>query len=129
MDTDISAARRQIGSYQKMYARATTRWRVWYRALLTLSAVASTSAAVVGKLDFMRAEDAAAVLAGLATVITTSIASLSFEANWRINQKSRRAVDALALEADKSTADSDQLLTQLQDVLRRHGEESSVQDS
>jgi hypothetical protein len=64
------------------------------------------------------------VLAGLATLVTTSIATLSFEANWRRNRQSRAEVEAIALEAQKSTADPDKLLTDLQNVLRRHSTDS-----
>lgn len=119
---ELSPAHQQIAAYQKKFATASRRWRLWSRALLVASAFFSTAASVVGQFDFdgVSERDVASVLAGLATLVTTVIASISFEANWSRNRRSRAAVDAIALEAKKSTADPDQLLTHLQEVLRRH---------
>jgi hypothetical protein len=120
---ELSPARQRIIEYQTRFRRATQVWRLSYRVLLVVSALFSAAAAVVGKLDyftFQGADDVASVLAGLAAVVTTLIAALDFEVNWRINQKSRREVDIIALEAEKSTADADRLLADLQRVVQRH---------
>jgi hypothetical protein len=120
---ELSPVRQRIIEYQTKFRRATQVWRSSYRVLLVVSALFSAGAAVVGKLEyftFQGADDVASVLAGLAAVVTTLIAALDFEVNWRINQKSRREVDIIALEADKSTADPDQLLADLQRVVQQH---------
>ena len=70
----------------------------------------------------------AAMLAALAAVITTLIAALDFEVNWRINRRSRHDVDAIALELEKSTAKADDLLADLQDVVRHRNDDLEKQD-
>jgi hypothetical protein len=130
-DEAISRARAILSQHEQKYRKSAWRWKVGYRALLVSSALFSTSAAIVGKLEyygFDGGSDIAAVLAGLAAVITTLIAALDFEVNWRINRKSRHDVVVIDLEAEKSTADADKLLDELQKVVKQRNEDLNKQD-
>ena len=107
--------------YENRYRGSAFGWKIGFRSLLVTSALFSSSAAVVGKLTYWKADfssDLAAILAGLSAVIATLIAALDFEANMRINQKSRHAVNILRLALRKSDANQDELLEKLADVIR-----------
>lgn len=126
----LDKVRTMLADYERGYRRSAWRWKVGYRTLLVVSAILSTGAAVIGKLDFFKTDgsDIAAILAALAAVITTLIAALDFEVNWRINRRSRHEVDVIALEAEKSTAEPDKLLSQLQEIVRRRNDDLNKQD-
>jgi hypothetical protein len=131
MSDDRTKVRDLLTEYERTYRRSAWRWKFGYRALLVNSALLSTSAAVIGKLEYYKfdgASDAAAILAAVAAVITTLIAALDFEVNWRINRKSRHDVAVIALEAEKSTADPDKLLAELQQVVKRRNDDLNKQD-
>jgi hypothetical protein len=49
------------------------------------------------------------MLAGTAAVMTTLLAALDFESNFRINRRSRHQVQVLLLDAEKTSAASDRL--------------------
>ena len=114
-----------LGKYEKRYRASAKWWRVSYRVLLVTSALLSASAAIVGKLDIYTIDasgDITSILAGLAAVFTTLIATLDFETNWRINRRSRYAVDLVALEAEKTDADPDKLLDALREIVSQRNE-------
>ena len=115
-DEQLARVRELLAKEELKARRASARWKYGYRALLVLSALFSTSAAIIGKLvdyTFYGATDAASILAAVAAVITTLIAALDFEVNARISRRSRQAIHVISLEAEKSTADPDVLLGQL----------------
>jgi len=117
--------------YEQKYRSAAFRWKFSYRMLLVLSAVFSTAAAIVPKLTefhWPASTDWAAILAGCAAVITTLVAALDFEVNWRINRNSRHAVKVLRLEANKATAESEVLINELQKIVRTRNEDLNKQD-
>lgn len=127
----ISATKRLLEIYELKYRNSAFRWKFSYRMLLVISAVFSTSAAIVPKLTFFRWEastDWAAILAGCAAIITTLVAALDFEVNWRINRKSRHAVNVLRLEANKAATQPDVLITELQKVVRARNDDLNKQD-
>ncbi|EKE76143.1 hypothetical protein [Gallaecimonas xiamenensis] len=128
---NLQYVRSLLAQYAQKYRRSALRWKLSYRALLVLSAVFSTAAAVIGKLDghyFASHSDVAAICAAVAAVITTLIAALDFEVNWRINRQSRHEVDIIGLAAEKSDADADQLLSELQAIVARRNESLNRQD-
>jgi hypothetical protein len=91
----------------------------------------SASAAIVGKLEYYTfdgASDAASMLSGLAAVITTLIAALDFDLNWRINRRSRADVQIIVLDSEKEDADPGMLLTALQGVIKRRIDELQKSD-
>ncbi|MFC5837174.1 hypothetical protein [Aeromonas bestiarum] len=98
-------------------------WKVGYRFLLVVSALLASAAAIISKLSLLVDKDLSAdwssILAGMAAVMTTLLAALDFESNFRINRRSRHQVQILLLEAEKTSADSDKLLESLQEVVNR----------
>lgn len=127
----LSSVKKTLSQYEQKYRWSAWVWKVGYRTLLVISSLFSTSAAVIGKLDYYKfdgASDIAAILAATAAVITTLIAALDFEVNWRVNRKSRHDVGVIGLEAQKSTADPDKLLAELQQVVRQRNENLNKQD-
>ncbi|MCM3873815.1 MAG: hypothetical protein ND895_24265 [Pyrinomonadaceae bacterium] len=125
------AVRALLSIYEQRYRRSASRWKLGYRALLVASAIFSTAAAIVPKLTLLHLEassDVASILAGGAAVITTLIAALDFEVNWRVNRRSRHEVGVVRLEANKSKATPDGILTELQDVVKRRNEDLNKQD-
>lgn len=127
----ISATKTLLKIYELRYRNSAFRWKFSYRMLLVLSAVFSTSAAIVPKLTFFRwqaSTDWAAILAGCAAIITTLVAALDFEVNWRINRKSRHAVNVLRLEANKATAQPDALISELQKIVSTRNEDLNKHD-
>jgi hypothetical protein len=120
--------------FEEKYRKSARNWRLGYRGLLVFSALFSTAAAVVGKLEYVTlgkvsSADIASICAGITAVITTVIAALDFEVNWRVNRGSRHEVSAIVLEAKKSTANDDALLSNLQDVVRRRNEAFNRHDN
>jgi hypothetical protein len=130
-DEHLSRVRELLTEHELRARRSAMRWRGGYRALLVSSALFSTGAAIIGKLTvykFDGATDVASILAAAAAVITTLIAALDFEVNARINRRSRQEIRVIALEAEKSTANSDALLSQLQEVVMRRSEDLTKPD-
>ena len=127
----LVSVRALLSLYEQRYRRSAFRWKVSYRALLVASAVASTAAAIVPKLNYFRWEassDWASILASVAAVITTLVAALDFEVNWRGNRKSRHEVNVVRLEANKATADPDKLLTDLQAIVKKRNDDLTKQE-
>lgn len=105
---------------ESRYRWSAMRWKVGYRLLLILSAVLSASAAIVAKLSFIDSSsgtDWSAMLAGGAAVMTTVMAALDFETNFRLNRRSRHQMQILVLEAMKGDPDPKDLLTAAQKVI------------
>lgn len=127
----IDKVRTLLADYEGKYRRSARNWKVGYRSLLVVSATLSTGAAIIGKLDYFKHDagsDIATIFAASAAVITTLIAALDFEVNWRINRRSRHEVDVITLEAEKSTAEPDKLLSDLQEIVRRRNDDLNKQD-
>jgi hypothetical protein len=105
------------------YRRSAMRWKFAYRFLLVVSALLASAAAIISKLSFLDdkalSADWSSMLAGTAAVLTTLLAALDFESNFRINRRSRHQVQILLLDAEKSEAVPDKLLEGLQQVVSR----------
>lgn len=81
---------------ESRYRWSALRWKIGYRLMLILSAVLSASAALVAKLSFVPEElgsDLSAILAGGAAIMTTVMAALDFESNFRLNRRSPSDAD------------------------------------
>lgn len=111
---------------ESQYRWSAMRWKVGYRLLLILSAVLSASAAIVAKLSFIDSTlgtDWSAMLAGGAAVMTTVMAALDFETNFRLNRRSRHQIQILVMEALKGDPDPKDLLTAAQKVINERTKE------
>ena len=111
---------------ESRYRWSAMRWKVGYRLLLILSAVLSASAAIVAKLSFIDSTlgtDWSAMLAGGAAVMTTVMAALDFETNFRLNRRSRHQIQILVMEALKGDQDPKDLLTAAQKVINERTKE------
>jgi hypothetical protein len=111
---------------ESRYRWSAMRWKVGYRLLLILSALLSASAAIVAKLSFIDSTvgtDWSAMLAGAAAVMTTVMAALDFETNFRLNRRSRHQMQVLVLEAMKGDPDPKGLLTAAQKVINERTKE------
>lgn len=121
-----------IAKQEGKYRRSAWGWKVSYRFFLVVSAFLSGSAAIVGKLDYFDSSvkisgltggDITAILAGMAAVVTTLIAALDFEVNWRTNRKSRHNVAMIKLEAEKLSAKPDELIEKLKEVIKQRSDD------
>ncbi len=112
-----------LAAQEGKYRRSAMRWKVGYRFLLVLSALLASAAAIISKLSFLDdkalSADWSSMLAGTAAVMTTLLAALDFESNFRINRRSRHQVQVLLLDAEKTSAAPDRLLEGLQEVVNR----------
>ncbi|WP_409313463.1 hypothetical protein [Pseudomonas putida] len=111
---------------ESCYRWSAMRWKVGYRLLLILSAVLSASAAIVAKLSFLdpsTGSDWSAMLAGGAAVMTTVMAALDFETNFRLNRRSRHQMQILVLEAMKGDSNTNGLLAAAQKVINERTKE------
>lgn len=121
----IARVRQLLEEHEARYKASAHRWKLGHRTLLITAAVSSSAAAVVGKFGvfgFSGQTDIAAALAAIAALLAMLVASLDFEANARINRRFRHRVAALRLEAEKSTASGDALLSQLQAIVRERAD-------
>lgn len=121
-DEQLVRTKEILVAQEQKYRWSSAKWKVGYRALLVLSALLASTAAITAKLKFVDAplgEDISAILAGGAAVMTTLVAALDFESNFRINRRSRHQVQVLLLETEKTGAIPDKLLAGLQEVVNR----------
>ena len=132
MADTIETARQLVTERRDAYRVFSRNWRLGYRFFLVLSALLSTGAAVVGKLNLIPddspSSDLAAILAALAAVVTTIIASLDFGVNWRANRAARHRTDMLLVESHKSDPDPDNVLDQLSAIIGLRLSESKKDD-
>ena len=122
----IADVKRILKEYEGKYRYSVRNWKLGYRVLLIISLLSTLLAAAIAKFDIklgIPKDDLAAGLGFFATILTGLIASLRFEANFRINRKSRHEVAIIMLESEKSNADPDALLVMLQDVVKRRSDE------
>lgn len=121
-DAALQEIKTRLAIHEEKYRKSASTWKRGYRNLLVGSAFLSAAAAVVGKLTVLQeyhASDIAAGLAALSAVLTTLLGVLDFESNFQVNRRSRHEVGVLRLEAEKTSASPDQLLTGLQAVVQR----------
>lgn len=132
MSGDLDTVSEQLDKYESKYRLSANNWKRGYRTLLILSAMLSVLAAIsvqtVGVKYYIFHIQISSIFSGAAAVVTTIIAALDFETNWKVNRRSRHEVDILKLESKKSDADADKLLSDLQDVVRRRNEGLTKQD-
>lgn len=131
MTDGLARAVSLLEDHERKYQRSALRWKWGFRSLLIASAALSGLAAIATKLSFLQGPvnaDIASISAAVAGVITTAIAALDFESNWKVNRRSRHEVAILRLEAAKSSADVNALLNSLQQVVRHRSDELSRSD-
>jgi hypothetical protein len=118
----LSEVKKLLIEHERSYGKSAQRWRSLYRTLLVSSVAFSSAAALIGQFKhfaFSASADVAALLAATAAVLTTVIATLDFESNWTINRKSSNQVQVLLLEAEKPMANSTELLSGLQEIVKQ----------
>lgn len=122
-DEHLARTKAILAAQESKYRRSAMRWKVGYRFLLVVSALLASAAAIISKLSFLDDKDLSAdwssMLAGTAAVMTTLLAALDFESNFRINRRSRHQLQVLLLDAEKTSATPDKLLEGLQEVVNR----------
>lgn len=129
---NLANVRKRLQEFEAKFRGSAQNWKLGYRSCLGASTFFSAAAAIVGKLEYFKPEaatDVAAILAGITAVIITLIAAFDFESNWRLNRRSRHEITALLLESEKSTADPDTLLSELQMIIHRRNEALNKQDA
>ncbi|CAG8870731.1 hypothetical protein [Pseudomonas fluorescens] len=122
LEDQLGRVKEILVTQEQKYRRSSTRWKVGYRVLLVFSALLASAAAIISKLSFIpnhAGEDWSSILAATAAVMTTLLAALDFESNFRINRRSRHEVQLLLLAAEKANANTDELLDGLQNVINR----------
>ncbi|WP_194790354.1 hypothetical protein [Pseudomonas sp. UFMG81] len=130
-DEHLQRTKAILATQEGKYRRSAMRWKFGYRFLLVVSALLASAAAIVSKLSFLDEElsaDWSSMLAGTAAVMTTLLAALDFESNFRINRRSRHQVQVLLLDAEKTNAAPDRLLEGLQAVVNRRNLELDKAD-
>ena len=122
-DEHLARTKAILAVQEGKYRRSAMRWKVGYRFLLVVSALLAAAAAIISKLSFLEdknlSADWSSMLAAAAAVMTTLLAALDFESNFRINRRSRHQVQVLLLDAEKTDAAPNKLLEGLQDVVNR----------
>lgn len=122
-DEHLARTKAILAVQEGKYRRSAMRWKVGYRFLLVVSALLAAAAAIISKLSFLEdknlSADWSSMLAAAAAVMTTLLAALDFESNFRINRRSRHQVQVLLLDAEKTDAAANKLLEGLQDVVNR----------
>jgi hypothetical protein len=127
----LDHAKSILTAHEHRYRKSAWAWRFMYRLFLVLSAVFSSAAAIVHSFEsiyIFASKDISSILAAAAAVLTTVIAALDFEVNTRVNRKSRHQVSLLLLEAEKTGADPDDLITRLQEVVSQRSEDLNKAD-
>ncbi len=105
--SQVETLKHQLEERSAAFRRSAFRWKLGYRTLLILSAVLSALTAVIASIptifDYPElAKDLSVLFPALVTVMSTVIASLNSENNWRANRSARHRVDMLLLDLDKS---------------------------
>ena len=131
--SEIDTFKNQLQERGKSFRRSAFKWKLGYRTLLILSAVLSALAAVIGHIDEIfsntaLAEDLAVLFPALVTVMSTVIASLNFENNWRANRAARHRIDMLLIDLDKSTANIDDIRDQYKRIIQLRLDEFEKDD-
>ena len=110
----------KIAADYREFRTAARYWSIAYNASQFGAAALSAAAALVLKLDGLGAvttrNDWGAILAAAAAVITTVLTTGRFKDKWEANRIAAFAVRDLSYQIAKSTANTDEILTQLQRV-------------
>ena len=115
----------------RFFNRGSKAWSGLYNWTLAASALFSGAAVIVLKVEFFKAhfnltdndlKDIGAVVAAIATLITTVSAGGGFGRKWQANRVSRGRIERLQIEFDAPDADGKTIRTELEDILQKHDE-------
>lgn len=121
----------QLEAKLKWFNNGSRLWSAVYHWSLGVSAVTSALAAVVIKLNWLKdawptvyanREDAVAILAALATIITAVSAAGSFGRKWQTNRISRGRIERLQVALSDPAASAAAIRDELQDIMKKHDE-------
>jgi hypothetical protein len=108
-------------------------YRVGAEAGLVLSALLSALAAILVGIPAIfpfpdLGKDLGVLFPAVVAVISTTIASLNFDNNWRSNRTARYRIDMLLLDLDKSDAKPDQIRDEMKRILQLRLDEFEKSD-
>ncbi|GGC79492.1 hypothetical protein [Undibacterium terreum] len=121
----------QLAEKHRWFNKGSRSWSTAHHWSLGISAVTSACAAVVIKLKWLEKaypdlytyrEDAAALLAALATIITAVSAAGNFGRKWQTNRISRGKIERLQIMLSNPAVSADTVREELLDVMKRHEE-------
>lgn len=130
-DEERTYLEQQLAAKFKWFNNGSRLWSAVHHWSLGVSAVTSALAAVVIKLSWLKdawpsvytnKDDAAAVLAALATIITAVSAAGSFGRKWQTNRISRGRIERLQVALSDPTASASAIRDELQDIMKKHDE-------
>ena len=121
----------QLNVKLKWFNNGSRLWSTVHHWSLGVSAASSALAAIVIKLNWLEEalptiyanrDDAVALFAGLATIITAISAAGSFGRKWQTNRISRGRIERLQIALSDPTASAPAIRDELQDIMKKHDE-------
>lgn len=121
----------QINAKLKWFNNGSRLWSTVHHWSLGFSAASSALAAIVIKLNWLEhalptiyanRDDAVALCAGLATIITAISAAGSFGRKWQTNRISRGRIERLQIALSDPAASATSIRDELQDIMKKHDE-------
>ena len=121
----------QISEKYKWFNTGSRTWSFFYNGSLIGSAILSGLAAVVAKIAFFKdgvglsdenIKDIVAVLAALATLVTTLTAGGGLGRKWQTNRVSRGRIERLRIAFSDPDAGAAKIRTELEDIIMKHDE-------
>ena len=130
-DEERTFLEQQLIAKLKWFNNGSRFWSTVHHWSLGVSAVTSALAAIVIKLNWLKEalptvyanrEDAVAIFAALATIITTVSAAGSFGRKWQTNRISRGRIERLQIALSDPAASASAIRDELQDIMKKHDE-------
>jgi uncharacterized membrane protein YcjF (UPF0283 family) len=121
----------KLSSKYRWFNNGSRLWSAVHHWSLGLSATLSALAVIVVKVSWLQSawpglhdhqDDVVAVLAALATLITTLAAAGSFGRKWQANRISRGRIERLQITLSDPAADASSIRTELQSIIEKHDE-------
>jgi uncharacterized membrane protein len=130
-DEERTFLEQQLIAKLKWFNNGSRFWSTVHHWSLGVSAVTSALAAIVIKLNWLKEalptvyanrEDAVAIFAALATIITAVSAAGSFGRKWQTNRISRGRIERLQIALSDPAASASAIRDELQDIMKKHDE-------
>lgn len=122
---------KEIARQYNWYSHGSRLWSAMHHWSLGVAAILSALASIIIKMDWLKSnfpslyssrEDIVAILAFLATLITTIAAAGGFGRKWQTNRVSRGRIDRLRIAISNPAADAKEIRDELQDIIKKHDE-------
>jgi hypothetical protein len=130
-DEERAFLQQQLAAKFRWFNNGSRLWSAVYHWSLGVSAVTSGLAFVVIKFSWLKdiwpsayedRDDAAALFAALATIITAVSAAGNFGRKWQTNRISRGRVERLQIALSDPAASAAAIRDELQDIMKKHDE-------